>query len=246
MTVFTAAPRDTAATWPTPPAPAVQPAFASVLSLPPREFADSAGTCTAYDAVKRLIDIVVASLLLVLLGPLMAAVALAIRMTSPGGALFRQLRAGQHGRPFLMYKFRSMRIGSEQHRHHVAHLNQMAGSPVFKAPEDPRITPLGRWLRRTSIDELPQLFNVLAGQMSLVGPRPLWLPEAQQAGLVSQMRTSVKPGLTCLWQISGRSELGYEQWVHLDLYYIQRRSLLLDLLIMCQTAPIVLSGRGAY
>ena len=144
-----------------------------------------------------------------------------------------------------MLKFRSMRRGAQEDREYFANLNEQEG-PVFKIADDPRLTLLGRFMRRTSIDELPQLFNVLAGRMSIVGPRPLWLPEALQAKGKAILRTYVKPGLTCLWQISGRSELSYERWVELDIYYIENRTLLLDALIVIKTIPAVLSGKGAY
>jgi lipopolysaccharide/colanic/teichoic acid biosynthesis glycosyltransferase len=144
-----------------------------------------------------------------------------------------------------MVKFRTMHLGAEDDRKHLMHLNEQAG-PIFKIAEDPRLTWIGRWLRQSSIDELPQLFHVLTGQMSLVGPRPFWLPEAQQAVGDARLRMLVKPGLTCLWQISGRSELSYDEWVQLDLFYISRRSLRLDLLILAQTLPAVLFGRGAF
>jgi len=198
-----------------------------------------------YEFTKRVLDIVTAVGLLILMGPLMLLVAGIIRISSPGGALFRQLRAGQNGKPFVMYKFRTMRIDAEQARGAIEHLNEQVG-PVFKVACDPRVTPLGRFLRRTSIDELPQMFNVLKGEMSIVGPRPLWLPEAEQAGMTGLVRTRVRPGLTCLWQISGRSELPYDRWVVLDMYYISNRSTLLDLMIMVQTIPAVLSTKGAY
>jgi len=168
-----------------------------------------------------------------------------VKLTSRGPVLFRQVRAGLNELPFTMFKFRTMRLGAEDDRELLAHLNEQSG-PVFKIPEDPRLTPVGRFLRRSSLDELPQLFNVLRGEMSLVGPRPLWMVEARQARGAARLRTLVKPGLTCLWQISGRSELDYDTWVEMDLFYIRRRSFLLDLLITIQTIPAVLSGRGAY
>ena len=246
MTVLRADRRGLAPLWSPPAAPPQAPAWDVLVGGAPEALADLAGVSALYEPLKRILDVVIASVLIVLLAPLMGAVALAIKLTSPGVVVFRQIRAGRGGQPFIMYKFRSMRLGAESDRPSISHLNQMQGSPVFKIAQHPRMTRLGRWLRRTSIDELPQLFNVLAGHMSLVGPRPLWMPEAQQAGLVSAMRTAVKPGLTCLWQISGRSELTYDQWVNLDLYYIQQRSTWLDLLIMCQTVPAVLSAKGAY
>ncbi len=198
-----------------------------------------------YELLKRGVDIVVAGALLVLLAPLMLLTTLLVKLTSPGPAVFRQLRAGRLGRPFVMLKFRTMFQGAEKARHSLLGRNEQDG-PVFKIADDPRLTALGRILRKTSIDELPQLLNVLAGDMSLVGPRPLWLPEADRTVGPARLRSTVKPGLTCLWQISGRSELTYQEWMNLDLYYLQARSTLLDMLIMVQTIPAVLSARGAY
>jgi lipopolysaccharide/colanic/teichoic acid biosynthesis glycosyltransferase len=198
-----------------------------------------------YERVKRGLDVVLATALLAACGPLMLVVALLVKLTSRGPVIFRQTRAGRGGRPFTMLKFRTMYAGAQDDREFIRHLNEQDG-PVFKIRHDPRLTWLGRLLRRSSIDELPQLLNVLAGHMSLVGPRPLWLPEARQATGAARRRTDVKPGLTCLWQISGRSELSYEEWVLLDLYYIDHRGALLDLMILLQTLPAVLSGRGAY
>lgn len=187
----------------------------------------------------------VASSLIVLLSPLMLIVAAMVKLTSRGPVIFRQTRGGLHGVPFTMYKFRSMVDRAEEARKALAHLNEKDG-PVFKIADDPRLTPVGRLLRCSSIDELPQLFNVLKGEMSLVGPRPLWMPEADRTEGAARMRMDVKPGLTCLWQISGRSELSYKEWVSLDLYYVKHRSMILDLLIMAQTIPAIISARGAY
>ena len=198
-----------------------------------------------YCAAKRTTDLVLSLALICLLGPLMIVIAALIKFTGRGPAIFRQERAGLGGKPFTMYKFRTMREGAEDDREYLEHLNFQDG-PVFKIREDPRITRLGGFLRKTSIDELPQLFNVLTGQMSLVGPRPLWLPEARSIKGSAGFRLKVPPGITCLWQIYGRSELKYHQWLLLDLYYISHRSFLLDLLIMLRTIPAVLSGRGAY
>jgi len=203
------------------------------------------GARTGYELLHRVMDLVVGLPLLVICLPLMLVVAAFIRLTSEGPVIFKQIRAGKDGKPFVMYKFRTMHEGAEDDRHFVKHLNQQGG-PVFKSRCDPRLTGIGGFLRRSSIDELPQLINVLAGHMSLVGPRPLWLPEAEKTTGVSRLRTKVKPGLTCLWQISGRSELSYENWVLLDLFYINHRSILLDVLILFQTIPAVLSARGAY
>jgi lipopolysaccharide/colanic/teichoic acid biosynthesis glycosyltransferase len=173
-------------------------------------------------------------------------VALAIRLTSPGPVIFRQERAGLHGRPFTMLKFRTMASDAEQRQADLMELNEMKG-PVFKIENDPRITPLGRFLRRTSIDEFPQLWNVLRGEMSLVGPRPLPLYEIDRIEKDAQRRRlSVKPGLTCLWQISGRNGItSFEEWVALDLKYIDNWSLWLDLKILLKTIPVVLRGSGA-
>ena len=198
-----------------------------------------------YRITKRVADIVVAAVLLVLLSPLMIFIAILVKLTSRGDLFFKQPRIGLNGRSFTMYKFRSMRQGAQADQKFLAGLNEQEG-PVFKIAEDPRLTPVGRFLRRSSLDELPQFWNVLKGEMAIVGPRPLWRPEAEKATERARLRTLVKPGLTCLWQISGRSELGYDKWVELDLYYIQNRSLLLDFLIVLQTIPAVLSGRGAY
>lgn len=198
-----------------------------------------------YETVKRALDIVLSLTMLVLLFPLMLLVGLAIKLTSRGSVFFSQERAGKDGEPFIMYKFRSMRVGAQEDRAFLKHLNYTDG-PVFKIPDDPRLIWVGKFLRQSSIDEIPQLLNVLIGQMSIIGPRPLWLPEAEKAKGAAKFRTSVKPGLTCLWQVSGRSELSFEQWVLLDLYYIRNRSFLLDLMIIVHTIPAVLSGHGAY
>ncbi len=196
--------------------------------------------------MKRLIDTSGAAILLLLTAPIMLAVAVAIRFDSKGPVIFSQNRSGLHGRAFRMYKFRSMVTNAEQARSELESMNEMAG-PVFKVKNDPRVTPLGRWLRKTSFDELPQLWNVMRGEMSLVGPRPLPLYETANFGDVSQRRRmSVRPGLTCLWQISGRNQItDFKDWVRLDLEYIDRWSLWLDLEILARTVPVVLFGWGA-
>jgi exopolysaccharide biosynthesis polyprenyl glycosylphosphotransferase len=196
--------------------------------------------------IKELIDRTGAFVALVILAIPMAIVALIIRITSPGPVIFRQHRAGKHGKPFVMYKFRSMANDAEMRRAELEPFNQMNG-PVFKVEADPRITPFGRWLRRSSIDELPQLVNVLLGDMSLVGPRPLPIYEVERFENTAQRRRlSVKPGLTCLWQISGRNEVkDFQDWVKLDLDYIDRWSLALDIKILLRTIPAVLMGMGA-
>jgi exopolysaccharide biosynthesis polyprenyl glycosylphosphotransferase len=196
--------------------------------------------------MKRTIDLVGATAGILLLLPLMLIVAIAIKATSPGPAIFNQMRSGKHGRPFRMYKFRSMYSDAELRRHDLERYNQMTG-PVFKLDCDPRITPLGRWLRKYSVDELPQLFNVLSGQMSLIGPRPLPVYEVENfANPAQRRRLSVKPGLTCLWQISGRNQVrDFETWVKLDLEYIDNWSIWLDLRILLRTIPVVILGYGA-
>jgi exopolysaccharide biosynthesis polyprenyl glycosylphosphotransferase len=196
--------------------------------------------------LKGLMDRIGALLGILLLSPLLLLVALVIKCTSPGPVIFRQRRAGLHGKPFTMLKFRSMRTGAEQEHADLAGQNEMTG-PVFKMADDPRITPFGRWLRKSSLDEFPQLFNVLAGQMSLVGPRPLPLYEVDNFELTAyRRRLSMKPGLTCLWQISGRSALkDFHDWVKLDVEYIDNWSLALDCKILLKTVPVVLLGIGA-
>jgi len=196
--------------------------------------------------IKGAIDRVGALFAIVLAAPLLAIIAAAIRLSSPGPIIFRQQRAGLHGRAFTMFKFRSMVSGAETRRDELQCLNEMSG-PVFKIQNDPRITPLGRWLRKSSMDELPQLFNVFAGDMSLVGPRPLPLYEVERFESAGhRRRLSMKPGLTCLWQVSGRSEMqNFDDWVRLDLRYIDTWSLGLDLWILGRTIPVVLLGLGA-
>ncbi len=196
--------------------------------------------------IKDVIDRVSAFVALVVLAIPLAIVALVIRITSPGPIIFRQKRAGKHGKPFVMYKFRSMSDDAEMRRAELEPFNQMHG-PVFKVEADPRITRFGRWLRRTSIDELPQFVNILMGDMSLVGPRPLPLYEVEKFENTAQRRRlSVKPGLTCLWQISGRNQVrDFRDWVKLDLDYIDRWSLALDFKILLRTVPAVILGFGA-
>lgn len=196
-------------------------------------------------AFKRIIDLVGSLVAIVFFLPFFGFVALLIRLTSPGPVLFRQKRCGLHGQPFTMLKFRSMVTDAEMRHAELAAFNQMQG-PVFKVANDPRVTPVGRWLRRWSLDELPQLFNVFAGQMSLVGPRPLPVYEVEQFDDLShRRRLSMKPGLTCLWQIRGRNRVSdFDEWVRLDLEYIDHWSLALDFRILLQTPLVVLRGTG--
>ena len=194
---------------------------------------------------KRLFDAVGAGLLLVLLSPLLAALSLAIVAGGGFPVFFKQKRAGINGRVFNLYKFRTMVVDARRKQDELMEHNQMGG-PVFKIRDDPRITPLGRWLRRFSLDELPQLLNVLRGEISLVGPRPLAQYEARKVPAWAWRRFSVKPGITCLWQISGRNQLSFEDWMRLDLKYVDEWSLGLDLRILFRTLPAVLNARGAY
>ncbi|CAB1127851.1 Bac_transf domain-containing protein [Candidatus Hydrogenisulfobacillus filiaventi] len=196
--------------------------------------------------VKRVMDVVLASLGIVVTLPVMILVALAIKLTDPAGpVLFVQERVGLNGRRFPCLKFRTMVPGAERLKAQLAHLNIMSG-PVFKIPDDPRVTPIGRFLRKTSLDELPQLFNVLAGHMSLVGPRPALPEEVAQYGDDYRKRLSVRPGLTCLWQVSGRNQVDFQEWMRLDMEYIDSWSLGLDLKILAKTIPAVLAQRGAH
>jgi exopolysaccharide biosynthesis polyprenyl glycosylphosphotransferase len=196
--------------------------------------------------IKQVMDYVGALAGVVLLSPLFVVTALIIKLTSPGPVLFRQLRSGLNGAPFTIYKFRTMVTNAEQLQHELEAMNEMSG-PVFKVSKDPRITRPGKWLRRTSVDELPQLFNVLRGEMSLVGPRPLPVDEVKRFhDPAHRRRLSVKPGITCLWQVSGRNEIKeFKDWVRLDLEYIDHWSLWLDVKILLRTLPAVLRATGA-
>jgi len=193
---------------------------------------------------KRAFDVVFSLLMLAVLAPLLAIIAVAIKLTSPGPVLFRQKRCGLNGRQFTLYKFRSMVDGAEIKRRELEKMNEMDG-PVFKIKLDPRVTSLGRIIRRLSIDELPQLFNVLAGHMSFVGPRPPLAIEVEMYKLWQRRRLSLKPGLTCIWQVSGRNKISFERWMEMDLEYIDNWSLWLDFKIMSKTILVVLFGYGA-
>lgn len=194
---------------------------------------------------KRALDVAGATASLVVLAPLMFTIAAAIRLTSPGPILFRQTRCGLGGRRFTLYKFRSMINNAEQLKAELHQLNELDG-PVFKISDDPRITAVGRWLRRFSIDELPQLWNILRGDMSFVGPRPAIPEEVEQYETWQRRRLRMRPGLTCIWVLEGRNHLDFNRWIQLDLAYIDTWSLWLDAKIFLRTIPIVLSGRGAY
>jgi lipopolysaccharide/colanic/teichoic acid biosynthesis glycosyltransferase len=194
---------------------------------------------------KRLLDILGASLGLILSSPLLLIAAVLIKLESRGPVIYRSIRIGRGARPFAFLKLRSMVDGAEQNRHKLSHLNEADG-PVFKIAADPRVTRIGRLLRMTSVDEIPQLWNVLRGEMSLVGPRPPIAEEVVQYEPWQLRRLDVVPGITCLWQISGRSRIGFQEWMRLDLEYIRHRSFQLDMKILIRTIPAVLSREGAY
>jgi len=195
--------------------------------------------------VKRVTDLIASALALIVLAPVHAIVAVLVRATSPGPVFFRQTRVGLNGRTFTLYKFRSMYVDAEARRDQLAGRNEMSG-PVFKIKDDPRVTPVGKWIRRFSIDELPQFWNVLRGDMSLVGPRPPIPEEVKKYERWQRRRLSMKPGITCLWQVSGRNGIDFEDWMKLDLAYIDAWSLRLDVQILLRTVPVVLTARGAH
>jgi lipopolysaccharide/colanic/teichoic acid biosynthesis glycosyltransferase len=196
-----------------------------------------------YLAAKRVFDVLGSLALIVLFAPIMLTVLVVLTITTKGRPLFFQERLGHCGRRFRMVKFRTMRLDAEKLQHAVA--NEKDG-PIFKNRRDPRVTRFGQFLRRTSIDEMPQLFNVLLGSMSLVGPRPPVAGEVERYAAWQRRRLSVKPGLTCLWQISGRSEVEFEDWVRMDLWYLKNQGFWTDLKLLVRTPRSVLSGRGAY
>ncbi len=193
---------------------------------------------------KRLFDIIVAILLLLVLTPLFLIVVVLIYLDSPGSIFFTQTRIGKEGKFFTMWKFRSMVVGAEQLQQQLQ--NEMVGGVLFKVKHDPRITRVGRFIRKFSIDELPQLWNVIIGDMSMVGPRPALPNEVVHYNSYQRQRLTVNPGITCFWQINGRSEIDFHQQVELDLQYIATQSFTIDLLILLKTIPAVLMGRGAY
>ena len=201
---------------------------------------------------KRVIDFLGTGLGILLLAPLMLAIALLIRLDSPGSIFFRQQRLGRGGKHFLMWKFRTMEVNAEERLKELEHLNESEGGVLFKIKEDPRVTSIGKFLRRTSLDELPQLFNVLQGHLSLVGPRPLQLRDYALAMAIKAnrdflaKRMTLMPGVTGLWQVSGRSEVGFDNMLRLDMSYIDDWSLWLDLRIIWQTIVVVLTSKGAY
>jgi exopolysaccharide biosynthesis polyprenyl glycosylphosphotransferase len=195
-------------------------------------------------AIKRLFDIVSSAAALVVLSPLLLGVAVAIKLTSRGPIFFKQKRVGLHGKPFNMLKFRSMVVNAEELKAKLEAHNEQTG-PVFKMKNDPRITGIGRFIRKYSIDELPQLLNVLRGEMSVVGPRPPIPKEVEKYAAWQRRRLSVRPGLTCIWQVSGRNQITFEEWMYLDMQYIDNWTLLTDLSLILKTVPVVITGRGA-
>jgi exopolysaccharide biosynthesis polyprenyl glycosylphosphotransferase len=194
---------------------------------------------------KRTVDVVISAIALVFLSPLLLALAVLIKVTSRGPVFYRQTRCGLGGRQFTLLKFRSMAADADERFPELRELNEVDG-PVFKMRNDPRCTPLGRWMRTLSLDELPQLWNVLCGHMSLVGPRPPLPHEVEQYEPWQRRRLRIRPGLTCLWALEGRSQLRFDRWVKLDLLYIDNWSVWLDFKILLKTIPAVLSGRGAH
>ncbi|MFN2370395.1 MAG: sugar transferase [Candidatus Krumholzibacteriia bacterium] len=199
----------------------------------------------AYRAAKRALDVAAALVGLALLLPLFPFIVLLIKLETPGPVFFRQQRVGRHGRIFACYKFRSMATDAEARKASLAHLNEATGA-AFKIKADPRITGVGRFLRRSSLDEFPQLLNVLRGEMTIVGPRPQIPGEVADYTPAHALRLLVQPGLTCLWQVSGRSHLDFEDWMALDAEYVRTRSLGRDLGILARTLPAVIERKGAY
>lgn len=198
------------------------------------------------ELLKRSLDLVVALLMLMLLAPLFGIVALWIRLESPGPVFFSQNRVGRWGKQFKMYKFRSMVINAEKLLEKLKEQNESGAGVIFKMKNDPRITKIGAFIRKTSIDELPQLWNVLKGDMSLVGPRPAIPSEVAEYTLDDRRRLDAAPGITCIWQVSGRSNIDFKGQVRLDAQYIESRSFWFDIVLLFKTIPAVLFGKGAY
>jgi lipopolysaccharide/colanic/teichoic acid biosynthesis glycosyltransferase len=194
---------------------------------------------------KRFLDVSLAGVALVLLAPLFLIIALAIKLTGRGPVFFRQQRSGRGGKPFTMYKFRSMVVNAEALQKDLLHISEQDG-PAFKLKKDPRLTAVGRFLRMTSLDELPQLWNVLRGDMTLVGPRPLPVAETEGCAVWQRRRLDVTPGLTCIWQVRGRSQVPFAEWIRMDIEYIASFSLFQDLKLLFLTVPAVLMRRGAH
>ena len=197
-------------------------------------------------ALKRAMDISVSLIALLLLSPLMISVAIAIKMESEGPVIFKQTRVGKNGRHFIFYKFRSMRKTAEADKQKILSQNESKDGVIFKMKDDPRITSVGKFIRKYSINELPQFFNVLEGSMSLVGPRPPLPDEVKEYTLEDRKRLHITPGITCIWQIAGRSNIPFKKQVSLDEEYIKNRGFFRDIVILLKTIPAVLTGRDAY
>ncbi len=195
---------------------------------------------------KRFMDILLAIMAFILGSPIFLITAFLVKVTSPGPIIFSQVRVGRYGRHFKFYKFRSMYIDAEARKAELMKLNESGDGVIFKMKKDPRITPVGRFIRKFSIDELPQLFNVILGDMSLVGPRPPLPSEVRTYTLEERKRLNITPGITCLWQVSGRSELPFSKQIALDKEYIASRSAWKDFLILLKTIPAILTGKGAW
>lgn len=206
----------------------------------------SRSSAVAPGVLSRIVDITLSLTALIVSSPILLFAAAAIQLSSPGPVLFFQQRAGRGRRPFRMLKLRTMYLGAEDDKELFRSFNDLKGGPCFKIRRDPRVTGVGRWLRKFSIDELPQFWNVLRGDMALVGPRPLPVDEVSGGGAEQRLRHSVRPGLTCLWQVSGRTDIPFDEWLALDLWYVRNRSMALDAAILIKTIPAVISGRGAY
>ena len=197
-----------------------------------------------YEAIKRLIDIICSFVGILVLSPLFIIIAIIIKFTSKGPVFFSQKRVGRNGKEFDMYKFRSMVVNAEELKEKLAAQNEMSG-PMFKMKDDPRVTKVGKFIRKTSIDELPQLWNILKGDMSLVGPRPSLPKEVAQFDEWMYKRLEVKPGLTCYWQVSGRNNIDFEDWMKLDVKYVEERNLWIDIKLICKTVFVLFGDKNA-
>lgn len=198
-----------------------------------------------YEAIKRLIDIICSFVGILVLSPLFIIIAIIIKFTSKGPVFFSQKRVGRNGKEFDMYKFRSMVVNAEELKEKLAAQNEMSG-PMFKMKDDPRVTKVGKFIRKTSLDELPQLWNVLKGDMSLVGPRPSLPKEVAQFDEWMYKRLDVKPGLTCYWQVSGRNNIDFEDWMKLDVKYVEEKNLWIDIKLICKTVFVLFGDKNAH
>lgn len=198
-----------------------------------------------YEAIKRLIDIICSFVGILVLSPLFIIIAIIIKFTSKGPVFFSQKRVGRNGKEFDMYKFRSMVVNAEELKEKLAAQNEMSG-PMFKMKDDPRVTKVGKFIRKTSLDELPQLWNILKGDMSLVGPRPSLPKEVAQFDEWMYKRLEVKPGLTCYWQVSGRNNIDFEDWMKLDVKYVEEKNLWIDIKLICKTVFVLFGDKNAH